>query len=403
MVSGVALSAAYGQSRIAVPSYSIPGDSTWNAWEAEGPGAVGLMIVNLNNGDDTTYHAAVDQAIRAARKKGVFVLGYVYTQYGKRALTTVHSRIDSVYRNYLVDGIFFDEVPTECDAANPFGGTQFQYYEELTNYVRRQRAGARLTVLNPGTESPNDCWMGITNILVNAEANGLASYQNNFTDYAWTHQYPPERFWHIVYAVSTSDMQTVIALALRRGAAWVYDTDATLPNPYDTVPSYWASEANRVMQQGVQAPFVTFWPDSSDGSGGIKAGRVAFRWHAVNGSDWRIFLDTDQNASTGYHGGGILVGADYLFEAKADGSATLSVYTGNGTNWSWSPVSANAAISFPDAGINLGQIDKKAIAPSQALNQQIRSLDSRGNTLFTSYVIPFSLNNTAFIFNVLDH
>jgi hypothetical protein len=116
-----------------------------------------------------------------------------------------------------------------------------------------------------------------------------------------------------------------------------------------------------------------------------------------------IFLDTDQNASTGYHGGGILVGADYLFEAKADGSATLSVYTGNGTNWSWSPVSANAAISFPDASINLGQFDKKAIAPSQALNHQIRSLDSKGNTLFTSYVIPLSLNNTAFIFDVLDH
>ena len=50
---------------------------------------------------------------------------------------------------------------------------QFLYYESLTNSVR-EKAGARITVLNPGTYSPSDCWMGITNILMNWEDQGLA-------------------------------------------------------------------------------------------------------------------------------------------------------------------------------------------------------------------------------------
>ena len=393
-----------GQSRIAVPSYVNPGDPTWTAWEAQGPGAVGMMIVNLNNGDDTTYDPNVDSAIRATRKKGILVIGYVYTSYGKRDPATVRSKVHAVYQNYLVDGIFFDEVPTTCDGSNPFSGTNFLYYEELTNYVRRQEAGGRLTVLNLGMPSPNDCWMGITNILLDWEDVGFANYRDNYVDFAWTHQYPPERFWHIMYDMtSASDMQAAVALAAQRGAAWVYMTDDGDSNPYDQIPSYWTSEANTVTRQGVQAPFATFWTDSTSDTGTKVNGRVAFRWRAVNGSLWQIFLDADQSAATGYHGGGISLGADYLLVASAGGSATLYRYVGRGTDWSWTPVAANAKISFPDAGINLALFDLEAIAPSKALNYQLRSLDAHGNTLSTSYVIPLSLNNTGFLFDVLNH
>jgi hypothetical protein len=72
------------QSRIAIPSYQDPGSAQWNAWQALGSSSVGIMIVNLNNGDDTTYYPSVDQAIRNTRKKGIFVVGYVYTGYGQR-------------------------------------------------------------------------------------------------------------------------------------------------------------------------------------------------------------------------------------------------------------------------------------------------------------------------------
>ena len=62
------------------------------------------MIVNENNGDDTSYQPAIAAAIRSARASGIFVVGYVYTGYGQRDPAVVRDRVEAVYRNYLVDG-----------------------------------------------------------------------------------------------------------------------------------------------------------------------------------------------------------------------------------------------------------------------------------------------------------
>jgi hypothetical protein len=154
------------QSRLAVPSYQDPGSPQWLGWAAPGRPSVGIMIVNLDNGDDTTYDAAIAEAIRVTRASGIFVVGYVYTDYGRRDPAVVRQRVDAVYRNYLIDGIFFDEAPTDCLASNPFGGNQYSHYQQLAEYVRTRQAGARLVILNPGTQPANDCWMSIANILV---------------------------------------------------------------------------------------------------------------------------------------------------------------------------------------------------------------------------------------------
>jgi hypothetical protein len=202
-------------------------------------------------------------------------------------------------------------------------------------------------------------------------------------------------------------MQSIIQLASERGAAWIYVTDDGADgNPYDDVPSYWTTEGNTVLQQGVQAPYAIFWPKSTLSGGRISPAQVAFRWRAVNtnGVDWQIFLDTDQNASTGYHGGGIAVGADYLLQASNDGSATLFQYAGMGTNWSWTPITtADATISFPDPGIDLVQFNLGNLGKTSALNYQIRALNGLGATLYTSYVVPLSLTNTGLVFDILNH
>src|ERR1700727_134304 len=92
------------QSRIAVPSYQSPGVSQWLEWRTVAAPSVGIMIVNLDNGDDTTYDPRVDQAIRNTRKQGIFVVGYVYTGYGQRDPALVRKKVDAVFHNYLVDG-----------------------------------------------------------------------------------------------------------------------------------------------------------------------------------------------------------------------------------------------------------------------------------------------------------
>ena len=397
---------SWAQSRIAVPSYQDPGSVQWNAWRALGASSVGIMIVNEDNGDDTTYYPEIDQAIRNTRKKGIFVVGYVYTGYGQRDPSVVRKKVDAVFRNYLVDGIFFDEVPTDCNAAANQSATNYLYYQALADYMRRKQAGARLVILNPGTQPSEDCWMSIANILVTAESSSLQDYKHNYQPQAWFRRYPPERFWHIVYGVSsTAGLNEVMALSQQRGAAWVYVTNRGGGNPYDQPPAYWSLEGSEVAGQDVQAPYAGYRPPSNDENGNPLSARVTFRWRTVNGKEWRIFLDSDRNAGTGYRGdeSGLRIGADFMLACSADGHAALFRYTGSGSDWAWAEVKAHARIEFPDTGLNLVEFDADALGKSQALDYQIRSKGDDGNILFTSYVVPLSLNSTSYTFDILDH
>ena len=406
---------AAGQTRLGVPSYQDPGSAQWTNWAAPGAQSIGIMIVNLDNGDDETYYPAVDRAIRATRKQGVFVIGYTYTGYGTRDPKVVRRKIDAVYRNYLVDGMFFDEVPTDCNASNPFLPTQFLYYESLTNYAR-EKAGARITVLNPGTYSASDCWMGITNILMNWESQGLKDYRDNYVDFPWVHRYPPDRFWHIVYGMGQGQLQAALDLAKQRNAGWVYLTQET-GNPYDSPPTYWAAETAAVEQQAVQAPFATAWPDSVDVQGGRLRGRTSIRWSSNQGSgpnaaEWEIFIDTDRSPKTGYHGGGIAVGAEYMFDA-AGGSARLWRYAGTGTDWNWTEVSANAALDLLDPTVQAASFDTAPLGGAKAVNFQIRALGaalhssrnqpSENHPAYDSYVLTLSIGNTGLVFDITNH
>ena len=391
---------AVGQARLGVPSYQDPGSPQWTAWAAPGAKAVGVMIVNLNNGDDETYYPNVDRAIRATRKQGIFVLGYTYTGYGTRDPKIIRQKVDAVYRNYLVDGMFFDEAPTDCNASNPFLPTQFLYYEALTNYVR-EKAGARVTVLNPGTYSPSDCWMGITNILMNWEDQGLANYENNYVNYAWVHKYPPDRFWHIVYGMRADQLQAALEVAKQRNAGWVYLTQET-GNPYASPPQYWGAESRAVKEQAVQAPFASAWPSSFDAQGARARGRTSIRWGGAGAANWQIFLDTDQNSKTGYTGGSIAVGAEYMFETDG-GTGHLLRYAGTGTDWNWTEVAANADLEPLDPSVQIASFETTGLGGTQALNFQIRALDAAGHPVYDSYVLPLSLSNTGLVFDITNH
>ena len=391
---------AAGQQRLGVPAYQDPGSAQWTAWALPGSKSVGIMIVNLDNGDDEHYYASVDRAIRATRKQGILVLGYTYTGYGARDPKIVRQKINAVYRNYLVDGIFFDEAPTDCNAANQFFPTAFLYYEFLTNYVR-ELAGARITVLNPGTYSASDCWMGITNILMNWEDQGLANYQDYYVDFAWVHKYPPDRFWHIVYGMSADQLERALALAKQRNAGWVYLTEET-GNPYAGPPQYWAAETSSVKHQGVQAPFASAWPDSFDARGARVLGRTSIRWGGEGAANWQIFLDTDQNSKTGYNGGGVAVGAEYVLETDG-GAAHLLRYAGTGTDWKWTEVAADATLDALDTNIQVASFETARLGGIKALNYQIRALNTAGQSTYDSYILPLSLNNTGLVFDITNH
>src|SRR5687767_3645951 len=55
--------------------------------------------------------------------------------------------------------------------------------------------------------------------------------------------------------------------------------------------------------------------------------------HSGSFSNYRVYIDTDQNASTGYSVNGI--GAEYMVV-----NATLNSYCGTGGNWCWTNIGA---------------------------------------------------------------
>ena len=85
------------------------------------------------------------------------------------------------------------------------------------------------------------------------------------------------------------------------------------------------------------------------------------------------------------------------------GVRVLLRYTGSGSEWAWHEVPAHARISLLDAGVNLIELDAKAMAETHALDYQIRSLNANGTTLFTSLLVPLSLDSTAYVFDLEDH
>lgn len=58
----------------------------------------------------------------------------------------------------------------------------------------------------------------------------------------WVYNYPPERFYHIAYAVSDANLPAALETARKRNAGYVFFTDLGLPNPYGKLPLYMSRE-----------------------------------------------------------------------------------------------------------------------------------------------------------------
>jgi hypothetical protein len=157
-----------------------------------------------------------------------------------------------------------------------------------------------------------------------------------------------------------------------------------------------------VKEQAVQAPFASAWPNSFNAQGGRALGRTSIRWSGASAASWQIFLDTDQNSKTGYNGGGIAVGAEYMFEGDG-GTAHLLRYTGTGTDWNWMEVAAHAELESFDSGVQAASFETAGLGGTQALKFQIRALDAAGHPIYDSYVLPLSLSNTGLVFDIANH
>ena len=218
--------------RMAIPSYFGPG-ALWTKLGAAAP-RVGVAIVNSNSGPGTAVRADYVSQVKATQARGVLVLGYIHTSYGKRPLSEVQSEI-ALYRQwYGVNGIFFDEV-TNDDAG-------LSYYLQCQALARAGHPRA-FVVINPGTPV-TEGYMRAADVVLTFESD-YSNYLKRTPDAPWVAKYPARRFYHLVYAVPTAAaMRNAVALSKKRNAGWVYVTPDDLPNPWDTLPdgAYWTGE-----------------------------------------------------------------------------------------------------------------------------------------------------------------
>jgi len=189
-----------------------------------------VVIVNPDNGPgqeyDPNYADFIDQLV----KNGKVPVGYVYTKWGNRPLEEVERDVDRWISLYPeIEGFFFDEASIEEKDAS--------YYKTLADYVRSR--GKKVVVLNPGTV-PAPVYFDFADYVVTYED----SVDNlDGMDYSGF----PQKSVCMVYGVEKSNLQDV-ENRIRGYCQYIYLTDDTSPNPYDSLPSYIDEEEKAIQE-----------------------------------------------------------------------------------------------------------------------------------------------------------
>ncbi|MBV8153726.1 MAG: spherulation-specific family 4 protein [Candidatus Eremiobacteraeota bacterium] len=205
---------------VVVPLYVYPGpqwDAVINA-KVRYPSVRILIIANVDsgpgNGVDPTYVSFVEKAQMA----GINVLGYVYTQYGKRSATTVDADMAKWEAYYHTDGIFLDQMSPHSPS----------YYQAATAYAHAHSLW--LVMGNPGANAPGSAGPDVINYY---ERSGYPSL--SFLKQRAHLLYGSSRWSYIAGAVPFKPL-TVRATA--PFVAYLFATNGKEPECYCRLPSY---------------------------------------------------------------------------------------------------------------------------------------------------------------------
>ncbi|MDG7001882.1 MAG: hypothetical protein JRN15_22520 [Nitrososphaerota archaeon] len=262
---------APGQVGYIVPLYISPdyssGQTAWNsliAVKQAYPSVPIIAIINPDSGPGTSKDATYAAYIQDLQNAGITVLGYVWTCYGTRTYTGggtiqlsacgtvgtpystgVEDDMNSYKSWYGVNGILLDEMNTTVGGA--------PYYSNLTTYAH----GNSLTPVigNPGTATSSS-YVGSVDVIISYEGSGLPSTATVAAVTTSTGGIASQ--WGVVaYSQPSAPTQSYIS-SVAPYIAWIYATDAGLPNPYDVLPTYQTTEvANLVVPTGGGGPPAT--------------------------------------------------------------------------------------------------------------------------------------------------
>jgi hypothetical protein len=146
-----------------------------------------------------------------AKLAGVSVFALIKTNLGKRPLLEVKADIDLLIKLYNIDGIFFDEVPSDCTCKS--------YFDDLYAYVKLKLGG--VVILNVGVNVP-ECFGVFADILVVFDST-YANYKT-FVPNSWYSKFPPSSFWHVVKSCPKELQRDALLRANKLKAGYVYIT-----------------------------------------------------------------------------------------------------------------------------------------------------------------------------------
>lgn len=209
-----------------IPLYTPPTDPSWTAVasaKAAHPTVPVMAIVNPANGPGAASSADYAAGIAKLTAAGVKVIGYVHTSWGARPAGELQSEMGQWKSWYPgVTGIFFDEM------ANATG--QETYYKNLTAYAKSH--GFDFTIGNPGSDS-SPTYVGTEDVILIYENSGLPAL-TALT--GWHTTYGRTNFGVIPYNVASLD--TSFVQSAKPYVGYIYLQSDSLPNPWDSVPSY---------------------------------------------------------------------------------------------------------------------------------------------------------------------
>lgn len=221
---------------ILIPSYFYP-SGTNNGWPQLNAAASQVQvtaILNPASGPGTSVDSNYTSAVNSLRTAGGRVIGYVSTSYTARSAAAVKADILKYATLYNVDGFFLDEM------TNTAGATEVAYYADVYAYIKSLNADYRV-VGNPGTNSQPAYLTALgTDTLVTFESD--AGY-SSWSPSPWTSNYAVRRFSNLPYNIpDVAGMTAAVNAAVSKRVGYVYVTDDSGANPWDRLPTYWASE-----------------------------------------------------------------------------------------------------------------------------------------------------------------
>lgn len=190
-----------------------------------------IVIINPTSGPGAVTDGNYTAIINYFQAYGIHVVGYVSTGYRAQTTTQVKASIDG-WKTYYpeISGIFFDE---QSDGTTDLSA-ELAYYGEVAEYARQN--GFDITITNPGVNTNNQFY-DLVDIVVEhensdyptaAEARGPWPYCKQLFKRACLKHTSVNG--ELDGGDETDELRDVVM-----NYGWLYVTDDTLVNPWDSV------------------------------------------------------------------------------------------------------------------------------------------------------------------------